>query len=303
MRPAEDAGGLVGIVGGPTKGNRLLVKRLRALGYAATRLTPAAAAAQLQPGDVALDRIDVLPTLDGVAPGLDDVELLVERGIRVVNPPAVLVAAHDKLVSCGLLRAAGVRQPHFSHVTDLDALRALPLPCVVKPRFGSWGVDVFRCRSRAELEQAVRLIAGRSWFRRQGAIVQDLMPTPGHDLRVLVAAGRVVGAARRVAAPGEWRTNVTLGGSLERIPELPREAASLSLAAATALEADLVGIDLLPLDGGFVVIELNGAAEFDDRYGLHGANVFAEIAAALDLPLPRPASGTSEVATARRAHA
>jgi RimK family alpha-L-glutamate ligase len=289
----------VAIVGGPTKGNRVLWKRLRGLGYAASLLDPPGAAAELRAGDVAFDRVDVLPTLDGVAPGLDDVELLVERGVRVVNPPAMLLSAHDKLATCRLLLAAAVTQPAFTHVTTTRELEAATLPCVVKPRFGSWGVDVFRCRTLAELEQVAGTIADRSWFHRHGALVQELMPTPGRDLRVLVAAGRVVGAARRIAAPGEWRTNVTLGGSLERLDDLADDAATLSRAAANALGADFIGIDLLEVDGSFVVIELNGAPEFDEHYSVDETDVFVELAAALDLPLPgTPAEGEPEAATA-----
>jgi [lysine-biosynthesis-protein LysW]--L-2-aminoadipate ligase len=172
------------------------------------------------------------------------------------------------------------------HVGALDALESVSLPCVVKPRFGSWGADVFRCRDRSELADVARTIADRPWFRRHGALVQELMPTPGRDLRVLAASGRVVGAARRIAAPGEWRTNVTLGGSLERLERLDAAAAALSLAAAAALRAELVGIDLLQLNREFVVIELNGAPEFDDRYSLPGTDVFAELAAALGLRAP-----------------
>jgi len=63
----------------------------------------------------------------------------------------------------------------------------------------------------AELAETVCTVAERPWFYRYGALVQELLPTPGHDLRVLVAGGRVSGAARRIAAPGEWRTNVALG--------------------------------------------------------------------------------------------
>jgi hypothetical protein len=39
--------------------------------------------------------------------------------------------------------------------------------------------------------------------------------------------------------------------------------------------ADLVGVDLLPIEGdGWAVIELNGAVEFNDEYSL-GSDVFA----------------------------
>jgi glutathione synthase/RimK-type ligase-like ATP-grasp enzyme len=129
----------------------------------------------------------------------------------------------------------------------------------------------------------VREVADRRWFGRHGALVQELLPAPGHDLRVLVGGGRVVGAARRVSAPGEWRTNVSLGGTLERVLDVPEEAVALSLAATAAAGTDVVGIDLLPLDGEYVVVELNGAAEFDERYSLRDRDVFSDLATALGL--------------------
>ena len=58
-------------------------------------------------------------------------------------------------------------------------------------------------------------------------------------------------------------------------------ASDLALAAATALDADLVGVDLLPLpDGGFVVLEVNGAVDFGLDYS-PGGDVFARAMAAL----------------------
>ncbi len=87
------------------------------------------------------------------------------------------------------------------------------------------------------------------------------MPPLGWDLRVVVAGGRVVGAARRVAAPGEWRTNVALGGRSETAPAPPL-ARALAVAAADAICADLVGVDLLPTADGYVIAELNGAVDF-----------------------------------------
>ena len=82
---------------------------------------------------------------------------------------------------------------------------------MIKPRYGSWGADVFRCDDGAALQRCLELLPEKHWFRTQGAIVQDLIPPRGWDLRLIVAAGRVIGAVSRVAAPGEWRTNVALG--------------------------------------------------------------------------------------------
>jgi glutathione synthase/RimK-type ligase-like ATP-grasp enzyme len=107
------------------------------------------------------------------------------------------------------------------------------------------------------------------------------VPPQGYDLRVLVGGGRVVGAAFRVAAPGEWRTNVSLGGVRRTISEPSGDAAVLALDAAHATGAALVGVDLLPDGrGGWVVAELNGAVEFTREYA-PWHDVFAETAAAL----------------------
>jgi len=123
------------------------------------------------------------------------------------------------------------------------------------------------------------LLSGRPWFRA-GAVAQEFVPPRGYDLRLVVAGGRVVGAVRRVAAPGEWRTNVALGAS--RAATVPPAAAiELALAAAETAGLDLVGVDLLP-DGrdGYVVVELNGAVDFNREYRLLG-DPFAVAAAAL----------------------
>jgi RimK family alpha-L-glutamate ligase len=201
----------------------------------------------------------------------------------VLNRAPALLAVHDKLRTARRLATAGVPHPAARVVRGLRDLAGVEPPLVLKPRLGSWGRDVLLCRDRAELAAAAEVVRGRSWFRRHGVLVQELVPPRGHDLRLVVAAGRVVGAVERVAAPGEWRTNVSLGGSVRPVA-VPAEAERLALAAAAAVGLDLGGVDLLPTDAGHVVLELNGAADFGERYGLAGADVYAELAEALALP-------------------
>ena len=62
-------------------------------------LTPAQALAKLRPGDVALGRLDILPTLDGIEPGLSALDRLDALGVTVLNGHRTLVAAHDKLAT------------------------------------------------------------------------------------------------------------------------------------------------------------------------------------------------------------
>jgi glutathione synthase/RimK-type ligase-like ATP-grasp enzyme len=98
---------------------------------------------------------------------------------------------------------------------------------------------------------------------------------------LLVAGGRVVGAVERHAALGEWRTNVSVGG--RKLPATPPPAArALGVAAAGAVGADLVGVDLLPTPTGYTIIELNGAVDFDDDYCVDG-DVYAAVANALGI--------------------
>jgi RimK family alpha-L-glutamate ligase len=243
-------------------------------------VSPAQAIARLRPGDIALGRLDVLPTLDGVEPGLWALERLTAAGVTVLNGRRTLVAAHDKLTTAAALFGAHVPHPRTAHVAAWKPLPELEPPIVFKPRFGSWGQDVVRCDDEESIARALVELEEKPWFHATGAIAQKLVAPRGYDLRLVVAGNRVVGAVRRIAAPGEWRTNVALGARREPIVP-PAEACDVALRAARAVEGALVGIDLLPADiGTWVVLEVNGAVDFNSTYTL-GDDVFLDAVAAL----------------------
>lgn len=238
-----------------------------------TVLAPGRALALLRPGDVALGRLDVLRSLDGIERGLWSLDALGARGVRVFNPSHALAAAHDKLATAEALAAARVPHPRTVQLAPWAGLPSFELPLVLKPRYGSWGADVFRCETLRDLASALRQIRNRVWWSRAGGVLQELVEPRGYDLRLVVAGGAVVGAIRRVAAPGEWRTNVALGA--RRVPvEPPPEACALAMRAAAAVGGDLVGVDLLPLADGWTVLEVNGAVEFTPAYAM-GEEIFA----------------------------
>jgi [lysine-biosynthesis-protein LysW]--L-2-aminoadipate ligase len=253
-------------------------------------VSPAQAITRLRPGDIALGRLDVLPTLDGVEPGLWALERLAASGVTVLNARRTLVAAHDKLTTAAALFEARVPHPRTVHIASWKALPELEPPIVFKPRFGSWGQDVIRCDDEESIERALLDLEEKPWFHATGAIAQKLVAPRGYDLRLLIAGDRVVGAVRRIAAPGEWRTNVTLGARREPLVP-PPEACDVALRAARAVDGALVGVDLLPADlGTWVVLEINGAVDFNSMYTLDD-DVFLDAVAALRGVVVEPAAG------------
>ena len=243
-------------------------------------LSPDEAVRELSPADAALGRLDVRPTLDGIEDGLALLEQLEASGVAMLNPPQALRLAHDKLATATTLTAASLPHPRTSTIFDADAPAPVSFPLVVKPRFGSWGQDVMLCQDEPAYRRALDLLKTREWFAATGAVAQELVPPLGHDLRVVVAGGDVIGAVKRVAPAGEWRTNVALGAIRVRTDPSPA-ACELAIAAAAAIGADLVGVDLLPVGPGrHVVLELNGAVDFAPGYAAEG-DVYAAAMRAL----------------------
>jgi RimK family alpha-L-glutamate ligase len=256
----------VGIIAHRASETNLSLAASSPAGVGAFLVAPGDALRELGPADAALGRLDVLSTLEGIEHGLPCLELLELRGIPVLNPPISLRLAHDKLATSAALSVADLPHPRTRPVFG-GVPAPLPFPLVLKPRFGSWGRDVVRCADEREYELALECYRMRPWFHAAGAVAQELLPLLGHDLRLVVAAGEVIGAVRRVAAPGEWRTNIALGARRERAEPAPA-ACELAVAAAKAIGGDLVGVDLLPLGPGrFAILEVNGAVDFSPEYG------------------------------------
>jgi len=206
--------------------------------------------------------------MPGGPPGSDRLEQVVFRldvlgrlalgGTPVVNSPRALEAAIDKYLSLARIAAAGIPVPRTAVVQRQDAALAafesLGGDCVVKPLFGSQGKGLLRVRTAEAM--AAWMNAEPRAGRQPVCYLQEFLGRAGWDARILLVGERVF-AMRRAAPPGDWRTNLALGG--EARPFVPPsdwvEAARL---AAAAVGADPAGVDVIPgPDGGPVVLEVN----------------------------------------------
>ena len=220
-------------------------------------------------------------SLEQVVFRMDALHLLEAAGVPVMNPPRAVEASVDKYLALARIEAEGLLVPEtwVGEVAKaaLAAFEELGRDVVVKPLFGSEGRGLVRV---TEFEVARRVFQA---LERIGAVLylQRYIPNPGHDLRAFVLGNRVLGAIRRHAPAGDWRTNVSVGGRAEPV-RLDAETESLALRAAEAVGARMAGVDLLPdRDGKLFVLEVNAVPGWRALSAATGVDVASEILADL----------------------
>lgn len=121
-------------------------------------------------------------------------------------------------------------------------------PLIAKiPRGSAMGRGVYLIRNGRDLADYCALTPT--------ALIQAYLPSD-RDIRVVVIGKTVVHAYWRVAPEGEFRSNVAVGGSVSLEP-VPEAAVALALNTASACGWDDVGIDILPYQGRYLVLEAN----------------------------------------------
>jgi ribosomal protein S6--L-glutamate ligase len=223
---------------------------------------------------VVLPRIGASVTI----PGLAVVRQFEALSIPLVNGASAIAKSRDKLAALQELSAAGVRIPRTvlarggGDVKDLVA-QVGGLPAILKLIQGTQGVGVMIAHSEAE----VTTILGTLWDLGQEILLQEFVAEAnGRDLRALVVGDRVVGAMRRSAKRGEFRSNLHRGGASAGV-ELAPEYAEAAVRAAHVLGLDVAGVDLLESRAGPTVLELNSSPGFEGLERATGLDIAAAI--------------------------
>src|SRR5215510_2842997 len=223
--------------------------------------------AEILDADAVLARFVPGGSLEQIVYRLDALHWIEEHGVPVMNPPRAIERSVDKFYTDARLREAGLATPETVVCERIDD--AMPLiramlertppdggerALVIKPIFGSMGHGIVRV---TDPDVAFRVLQSLDQIRAV-FYVQRAIDSGGRDVRVFIVGGRVLGAIERRAGDGDWRTNVSRGGSARAIA-LPAEWAALAVRAAAAIGADYAGVDLLPSkNGGVFVLEVNG---------------------------------------------
>ena len=231
---------------------------------------------ELPPLAVAIPRIGAKVTSHGLAV----VRQLEAMGVPLVNGAQAIAQSRDKLRCLQLLAAQGVDIPRTvlaRGASDVDLLleQVGGLPAILKLIQGTQGVGVMIAHSRAEVESFLSTL----WDLGQEILLQEVIAeSTARDVRALVVGDRVVGAMRREARAGEFRSNLHRGASGAAIDLDPAFSAA-AVRAARVLGLDVAGVDLLESSTGPKVMEVNSSPGFEGLEKATGLDIAAAIVA------------------------
>ena len=191
-----------------------------------------------------------------------------------------LVRSRDKLRSLQILARAGLGIPKTAFASspkdkDIDnVIQSIGgAPCVIKLLEGTQGIGVIL----AENEKAAKSVVEAFLKLEANMLVQEFISeAKGSDLRVFVVDGQIVGAMKRQAREGEFRSNLHRGGSAKVI-QLSSEERATAIKAAKKLGLGIAGVDLLQSNRGPLVMEVNSSPGLEGIEGATGLDIAGKI--------------------------
>jgi ribosomal protein S6--L-glutamate ligase len=171
-----------------------------------------------------------------------------------------LVRSRDKLRSMQILSRAGLGLPKtvFTNYSK-DVSKILEevggSPVVIKLLEGTQGLGVVLADND---KAAISVMEAFNGLKARVIVQEFIREAKGADIRAFVIDGHVVGAMKRQAKEGEFRSNLHRGGTAE-VVQLSRTEEIAALKAAKALGLGIAGVDMLQSERGPLIIEVNSS--------------------------------------------
>lgn len=188
-----------------------------------------------------------------------------------------LVRSRDKLRSLQILSRAGLGLPktvftNFARNVDF-ILETLGTPVVIKILEGTQGLGVVLAENR----NAAKSVIEAFHSLKVRIIMQEFIAeAKGADIRAFVVDGKVVGAMKRQAKEGEFRSNLHQGGSAS-VVRLNAEEKETALRAAKAMGLGVAGVDMLQSKRGPLVMEVNSSPGLEGIEKATGKDIAGKI--------------------------
>ena len=181
------------------------------------------------------------------------------KGLFVINNKEAIQLCANKFNTTVKLMTGGVPVPKtclINNIKELDeALKKIgdQFPIVLKTLRGSAGIGVSRVDSRESLTGVLQTL----WKHRAQLLVQEFLECD-FDVRTIVMDGKVISCMRRNKIGGDFRSNFSLGGTVEPY-KLTKEEERVVLDSARLCGTFFCGVDHMVVKGKPLVIEVNAS--------------------------------------------
>ena len=224
--------------------------------------------------DVVIPRIAETWTFYGAAV-VRQFELM---GALSANSSASISRSRDKLRALQLIGNSGVEMPVTGYVhlsRDIESvLKSVGQPpYVIKLLEGTQGRGVVLTET---MDAAIGAIETMKKIDANILIQEFISESRGEDIRAIVVGDKVVASMKRKAKPGEFRSNVHLGGTVENY-ELNEQEEQSAIKAAKVLGLSVAGVDLIQSNRGPLVLEVNSSPGLEGIEKASGVDVADKI--------------------------
>ncbi len=181
-------------------------------------------------------------------------------GVYVLNESIPITRARDKLRAHQVLSRKKIGMPvtgfaHSPKNTDALIRRVGGAPLVLKLLEGTQGKGVVLAENEKAAESVIQAFRG---LNAHFLVQEFIREADGADIRCFVVGDKVIAAMRRTAQPGEFRSNLHLGGTAE-VTKLTPEERKTAVAAARAIGLHMAGVDIVRSKRGPLVLEVNSS--------------------------------------------
>lgn len=180
-----------------------------------------------------------------------------------------LIRSRDKFRSLQILSRAGLGLPktvfmdYAKHTEGIvEAVGGAPV--IIKLLEGTQGLGVVLAENKKAAQSVIDAFHG---LKTRIMVQEFIKESKGADLRAFVVNGEVVGAMKRQAKDGEFRSNLHRGGKATLL-KLNVHEKHTAIIAAKKMGLGVAGVDMLPSPRGPLIIEVNSSPGLE---GIEGA--------------------------------
>lgn len=210
-----------------------------------------------------------LPRYDAIIPrigsrltfyGMAVVRQFESMSVYCLNSSSAIGRSRDKLLAHQILAQHHLGMPNTAFARSArDTKGIIDLaggsPVVVKLLESTQGKGVVLAQTR---KAATALIDAFRGLDANFLVQEFVEEASGSDIRCFVVDGKVVGAIKRTAQAGEFRSNIHQGGSAKKV-RLSKTERQTAVKSTRAMGLNVAGVDILQSDSGPKVLEVNSS--------------------------------------------